>query len=287
VGNKPKISLKKSAVVNNRLFFKNIRKMGLKISVLTYHSIDDSGSIISTSPKKFKSQMQYLHDKCFNTISLNEMAKCICERQAFPPKSVVITFDDGFKNFYSTAYPVLKEYGFTATVFLVPGYCGRNNQWDGQPKEIPLLDLLDWEEIREMADNGIDFGAHTMNHVDLSKLLAEQAYEEIINSKRVIQKYLEKDVRLFAYPYGRLTSESKDIIKNNFSGACSVKLDFASLKSDIYTLPRIDMYYFSNNNFFKYIDTPIFSIYIVFRSILRSIRNKGHVFNILQQTYND
>ncbi len=149
------------------------------------------------------------------------------------------------------------------------------------------MDLLDWEEIREMANNGIDFGAHTMSHADLSKLLAEQAYEEIINSKRVIQKYLEKDVRFFAYPYGRLTHEIKAIIKTNFSGACSVKLDFARLKSDIYTLPRIDMYYFSNNNFFKYIDTPIFSIYIVFRSILRSIRNKGHVVNKLQQNQND
>jgi len=248
--------------------------MDIRIPILTYHSIDNSGSVISTSPTKFQSQMKYLHDKHFNIIPLNEMVKCIYERQTVPPKSVVITFDDGFKNFYSTAYPILKEYGFTATVFLVPGYCGRNNQWDGQPKEIPVMDLLNWEEIMEMADNSIDFGAHTMDHVDLSKLMAEQAREEIVNSKQVIQKYLKKDVRLFAYPYGRLTKEIKDIVKNNFSGACSVKLDFASLKSDIHSLPRIDMYYFSKNNFFEYIDTPIFFAYITFRSILRSIRNK-------------
>ncbi|MDT8303935.1 MAG: polysaccharide deacetylase family protein [Sedimentisphaerales bacterium] len=261
--------------------------MDIRIPILTYHSIDNSGSVISTSPTKFESQMKYLHDKHFNVISLNKIVKCIYERQTFPPKSVVITFDDGVKNFYSTAYPVLKEYGFTATVFLVPGYCGRNNQWDGQPKEIPVMDLLNWEEIREMADNSIDFGAHTMNHANLSRLLADQAREEIVNSKQVIQKYLKKDVLLFAYPYGRLTNEIKDIVKNNFSGACSVKLDFVSLKSDIYTLPRIDMYYFSKNNIFEYIDTPIFYIYIVFRSILRSIRNKSTVVNKLQLTHND
>ncbi|MCP4609840.1 MAG: polysaccharide deacetylase family protein [Planctomycetes bacterium] len=255
--------------------------MDIKIPILTYHSIDDSGSVISTSPTKFQSQMKYLHDKHFNIISLNEMVKCISERQTVPPKSVVITFDDGFKNFYSTAYPVLKEYGFTATVFLVPGYCGRNNQWDGQPKEIPVMDLLNWEEIREMADNSIDFGAHTMNHADLSRLLAEQAREEIVKSKHAIQKYLKKDVQLFAYPYGRLTDEVKDIIKNNFSAACSVQLDFANLKSDISALPRIDMYYFSKNDFFEYIDTPIFFAYVTFRSILRSIRNK--VVTKLQQ----
>ena len=248
--------------------------MGIRIPILTYHSIDNSGSVISTSPERFKSQIQYLHDKNFKTISLNEIATCIHDKLTFPPNSLVITFDDGFKNFYSTAYPVLKEYGFTATVFLVPEYCGKNNQWDGQLKEIPVLDLLDWEEIREMADNGIDFGAHTMNHADLSKLSNDRAHEEIVSSKRIIQRNLKKDVQFFAYPYGRFTHESKAIVENNYSAACSVKLDFAGLKSDIHSLPRIDMYYFSNNNIFRFIDTPIFSIYIVFRSAFRLIRNK-------------
>jgi peptidoglycan/xylan/chitin deacetylase (PgdA/CDA1 family) len=222
--------------------------MNYKLPILTYHSIDDSGSIISTSPDKFKSQMQHLRDKHFDVISLKDIITNIRKKLPLPPRSVAITFDDGFYNFYEIAYPILKNHGFTVTVFLVTGYCGSNNQWDGQPDGIPTLDLLDWDKIKEMANNGIDFGAHTVNHVDLSKLSIEEVREEIVNSKLMIQKQLEKKVLSFAYPYGKLSNEVKTIIKNEFYGACSVKLDFASLKSDIYALPRIDMYYFSNNN---------------------------------------
>ncbi len=223
--------------------------------------------------------MQYLHDKHFNIISLNKMVTCIREKQAVPPKSVVITFDDGFKNFYYIAYPMLKEYGFTATVFLVPGYCGKNNQWDGQPKEIPILDLLDWEEIREMANKGIDFGAHSMTHEVLTKLSLEEARREIVKSKSAIQEHLNQDVTIFSYPYGIANKETKAVVQAEFQGACGTYMDFVSMHSDIYELPRIDMYYFSNNNFFKCIGTSAFILYIIFRNTLRSIRFKASSAN--------
>ena len=259
--------------------------MGHKAPILTYHSIDDSCSVISISPDKFRSQMYYLRDNNFNVISLQDIVTCLRKKIPFPPRSIAITFDDGLKNFYKVAYPILNNLGFTAIVFLVPGYCGKNNKWEGQPEGIPVLDILDWEEVREMAGNGVEFGAHTMNHADLLKLSIEQAREEIVSSKQVIEKNLEKDVQFFAYPYGGLNNEIKGIVKKHFSGAASVNMDFVSLKSDVYTLPRIDMYYFSNNNLFKYIGTPIFSVYVTFRSILRSIRNKINVVSKLQQKH--
>ncbi len=107
----------------------NTKEVQYKIPILTYHSIDNSGSVISTTPERFRSQMQYLSDSSFNVISLNEIATCIREKQPFPSRSLAITFDDGFKNNYDIAYPVLKEYGFSAIIFLVTGYCGRNNRW--------------------------------------------------------------------------------------------------------------------------------------------------------------
>jgi peptidoglycan/xylan/chitin deacetylase (PgdA/CDA1 family) len=245
------------------------------VPILTYHSIDNSGSVISTSPEKFRSQMQCLQDKQFHLISLHEMVTCLRENQLLPPRSAAITFDDGFKNVYSMAYPILKEYGYPATMFLVPGRSGKKNQWSGQPKGIPPLDLLDWEEVREMADSGIAFGAHTMDHADLSKLSFEQARREIVDSKLAIQRHLDQDVQVFAYPYGKYTSEIKAIIKDEFSGACSDRLDLVTPGSDIYSLPRIDMYYFSRNHFFRFIGTSLFSFYISLRSALRSIRIKA------------
>jgi len=243
-----------------------------KVPILTYHSIDSSGSVISTSPGKFESQMRYLAESSFKVISLNDVVKCIQERRPFPPKAAVITFDDGFKNIYDEAYPVLRKFGFKATVFLVPGYCGRNNRWNGQPEGIPTLDLLSWDEIGEMVHNGVEFGAHTMSHPDLSRCSLAQATQEIAHSKSMIQRHIGRDVLFFAYPYGKLTGDIKRVVKDQFYGSCSTKLGFTTLESDIYSLPRIDMYYFSKNNLFLWLETPFSPIYVNFRKILRLIK---------------
>ncbi len=240
-----------------------------RVPILAYHSIDSTGSVISISQDKFRSHMQSLADNSFKAISLKEIVKCMCENIRFPKRSVAITFDDGFKNTYELAFPILREFGFKATVFLVPEYCGKNNQWKRQPAGIPSLDLLNWNEILEMAKDGIDFGVHTMNHPDLTGLLLDQAIKEIDDSKRMIEERLAKDTFFFAYPYGRYSDEIKGIIKNKFYGACSTKLDFVSFKSDIYLLPRIDMYYFSKNDLFKWFGTPSFWPYIKLRALLR------------------
>ena len=248
--------------------------MGNRIPILAYHSIDDSGSVISTSPERFRFQMQHLRDESFNVMSLEDVVKCLRDKVPLPPRSVSITFDDGFDNLYSVAYPILKSCGFTATIFLVAGYCGKNNRWRGQPEGIPILDLLDWGRIREMADEGFDFGAHTMGHADLSTLPIEQAREEIVNSKLMIQERLGKPVQFFVYPYGITNREIEAIVRMHFQGACGVNLGFANMGSNIYELPRIEMFYFSNNNFFKSVGTPIFSAYIFSRRTLRSVRRK-------------
>jgi len=243
-----------------------------KIPILTYHSIDESGSVISVSPAKFKEHMETLKDAGFQSVSLKEIVDCILERHHFPEKSIAITFDDGFKNNYSEALPILKELGFTATIFLVSGKCSGENEWDRQLGSIPTLDLLSWDEVTKMSELGIEFGAHTLNHVDLAVTSKEKALEEIVSSKSMIHEHLNKDVAFFAYPYGRESRESQAIVKNEFKGAFSDKMGVATLESDIYSLPRIEMFYFSGNNLFTWINKPFFNIYIQYRGMLRNIR---------------
>jgi peptidoglycan/xylan/chitin deacetylase (PgdA/CDA1 family) len=218
--------------------------------------------------------MHHLRDKDFNIIPLKDVVMCLRRKLPLPPRSIVITFDDGFKNFYDVAYPILNNLGFSATVFLVPGHCGKNNKWEGQSEKVPILDLLGWEEIREMANNGIDFGAHTMNHADLPELSIERASEEVVNSKQMIEKNLGKNVQFFAYPYGSLNSEIKAVIKNNFLAACSVRLDVVNINSDIFALPRVEMYYFSDNNLFTWLGTSKFSFYVKIRNSMRLFRRQ-------------
>ncbi len=200
---------------------------------------------------------------------------CIRNNHPLPHKTAIITFDDGFKNFYQKVYPILQEFGFSATVFLVPGYIGKKSKWNATSKGMAVVDLLDWEEIKKMADGGIDFGAHGMTHKNLLKLSLEDARQEIINSKLILQKNLGQEIIVFSYPYGMTNRETKAIVRAEFQGACGTCMDFASMNSDIYELPRIDMYYFSNNNFFRYIGTFMFSFYINIRRALRSMKNKA------------
>ena len=216
--------------------------------------------------------MQHLKNSSANVIFLNDIIQYLRNNEPFPPKSIVLTFDDGFRNFYQIAYPILREFGFGATVFLVPEHCGKNNQWPGQPEGIPKLDLLRWGEVKELALNGIDFGAHTMSHPDLSLLSHDKLKDEIPASKRTIQDHLGKDVLSFAYPYGKLNEHIKKIVEDEFYGACATDLGFADLESDIYFLPRIDMFYFSKNNLFNCYGTAIFPLYLRLRNALRSLR---------------
>ena len=249
-----------------------------KIPILTYHSIDESGSVISTSPSQFKKQMKLLKQLGFQTISVQEILECIHNKNLFPKKSIAITFDDGFKNNYSHALPILREYGFTATIFIVGAKCNKYNDWDAKSKNIPKLQLMNWDEIREMSEYGIEFGAHTMTHINLSKKSLEEASEEIINSRIILEQKLKKDISFFAYPYGKQTDGIQNIVQNEFAGAFSDKMGLTSLTSNIHSLPRIEMYYFSKNNHLQFLNTPFFFYYVMYRQFLRSIKSFLNIF---------
>jgi peptidoglycan/xylan/chitin deacetylase (PgdA/CDA1 family) len=257
--------------------------VNLKIPILTYHSIDDSGSVISTSPEKFISQMQTLKDRGYEVIPLENLVKSLRKSRSHTLKTVVLTFDDGFRNFYHSAYPVLHEFGYKATVFLVPGYLGKSSEWNAGLGGLPVLDLLNWNQVKELSEDGIDFGAHTVSHFDCSQLPLDIARHEIINSKLIIQEQLDKKVLFFSYPFGGLNRKTKHIVQKEFYGACSTIFDFVHANTDIYQLPRIDMFYFSNNSLFDYIGTSLFSLYVAIRAALRSIRMKSIMKLISQE----
>ena len=248
--------------------------MQAKVPILTYHSIDNSGSVISMASEQFRFQMETLKNRNFHVISLKELVDSMRGKQPLDHKTVVITFDDGFNNFYTSAYPVLKEFGYGATVFLVAGYIGKTSLWNKGRIGLPVLDLLAWEKVKELSENGIDFGAHTVSHHDLSILPLEQTVQEIYESKEIIQNKIEKEVNFFCYPYGKVDDQIKAIAQKEFYGACSTKMDFVTPKSDIYDLPRIDMYYFSENSFFRLIGNYGFSLYVILRKAMRYAKNE-------------
>jgi peptidoglycan/xylan/chitin deacetylase (PgdA/CDA1 family) len=242
------------------------------IPILTYHSIDPSGSVISTRKEKFRAQMEHVRDAGFRVISLRELVRRMGRSDPLPDRPLVITFDDGFKSVYEAAYPTLREFGFPATVFLIAGRCGQINQWSDQSGIAPHLALLDWEEIAEMSDNGVEFGAHTLTHPNLSRISIEKAAAEIVGSKTLIQERLDREVSFFAYPYGRMTPQIQNLVRQHFDGACSTELRLAQTASDRHFLPRIEMYYFSRNERFHTLGRPPFHRYVAWRRALRGVR---------------
>jgi peptidoglycan/xylan/chitin deacetylase (PgdA/CDA1 family) len=244
----------------------------ISIPILTYHSLDSSRSVISTAPEKFRRQMKNLSDASFNVIKLRDLVKRIQENRELPAKSVVITFDDGFQSVYDLALPVLRDYGYSATVFLVTSFCGKNNRWNGQPDSIPSFDLLTWDQVSRMREQQMEFGVHTATHPDLTKLAGSRISEEIVDARRIVQEQTGEHEIAFAYPYGKKSSEASDLVGSNFYAACSTQMDFATSDSDVHFLPRIDMYYFSNNDLFSKIGTPSFDRFVGLRKSLRRFK---------------
>ena len=299
-----------------------------KIRILMYHGVgrqqtdfrlDDP--CLVTSTENFEKQVKFL-SKSYNIISLADFANHIKKKIPFLPHSLIITFDDGLKNNFINAFPILQKYNATATIFLMSGYMGtskitwyekisyfinkislaefveefkrkfpdygilmqkinqndqlmfivsmfkykiddkeRNSFIQGLFSKFKitidqekLKDIfLSWEEIRKMDEAGIMFGSHTSTHPVLSMLNYENASREIVESKKIIEAELDKNINLFAYPYGDKDSFNSNIkeilINNNYSCAVSTIEGFNNPNSDLFELKRIcvvneESYYF-------------------------------------------
>jgi peptidoglycan/xylan/chitin deacetylase (PgdA/CDA1 family) len=167
-----------------------------------YHSVSDQDESglhpyfrTCTTPQVFAAQMAYLHSRGYSTCSLTEAIDYLESGNQTAAKQVVITFDDGYADFYRSAFPVLDGCHFSATVFLPTGYIG------DRPLQFKGTDCLTWAEIRELRNCGIIFGSHTVTHPQLSTLEPRAVKNEILESKQTIQDKMGESVDSFAYPY--------------------------------------------------------------------------------------
>jgi peptidoglycan/xylan/chitin deacetylase (PgdA/CDA1 family) len=232
-------------------------------AILTYHSLDDSGSVISVRPAVFARQMEALAASGAQVVRLAEL-------RSAPGPAVALTFDDGFENFATAAAPVLAWHGFPATVFLVTDYCGRRNDWPGQWTEVPRLPLMDWSRVRELSAAGVEFGAHTMTHPDLSRVEAQRAREEIVSSKRRIEEATGRPVVSFAWPYGGVTAELRRLVAEEFAAGCSTRLGYVRVESVPEALERLDVYYLSHPYLFRHLFGAAARAYLGLRGMLRA-----------------
>lgn len=182
------------------------RKNRQGLRVLCYHKVGTPPQPclkdLWVSPEKFRKQVRYLKTHGWKTLTFAELYEIYKKKDPIPEKSVLITFDDGYQNNYTVAYPILKELDAKGNIFLVFNTIGKVNSWHN-PSSEPWVNMCTMEQIREMQESGvIDFGGHTLNHPHLGKLDHEAARTEIIQSKKMTEQALGRELVAFAYPYG-------------------------------------------------------------------------------------
>jgi peptidoglycan/xylan/chitin deacetylase (PgdA/CDA1 family) len=217
----------------------------VRVPILMYHGIEPPARTghpyyeTSTSPEMFALQMSYLREQGYTVVDLEEALQVMILGQT-ERKCVAITFDDGYRNFYTHAFPVLAEHGFRATLFLVSGLVQRARvSRNGH-------EYVNWSEVRELHTSGIRIGSHTVTHPDLQKQTGGALEFEISYSKQDIEDHLGEPVRAFSYPFAfpeanrKFTALLRDLLcLHGYVCGVSTILGTATRDSDWFYLPRL------------------------------------------------
>ena len=208
------------------------------VRILYYHSISDAPIRSSVSPSAFASQIEYLVRSRYRLLSLSDAVQRLASRASLPDNSLVITLDDGFRDDYEHAFPVLTRLGAPATIFLTVGYIGT--------ERLPTLTRTDfvpcplsWDQVTEMHRHGVEFGSHTLTHPMLSAMTLDEARHELAESKRVIEDKLGTPVPLFCYPRGDFNEAVKTVVRNEgYLAACTTLPGVNDMRTDLFALRR-------------------------------------------------
>jgi len=199
-----------------------------RIPVLAYHSVGLSDSVLSTHPAVFRKQLAYLKSRGYGTCSLSDYMQQEGRNPTRDERAFLITFDDGFEDLYTYAFPILQELSFTAVIFLVTDFVGKRAGWIARDRDhirerlVPNLKmtrgkvqaeietlrsfenarLLSWTQVTQMHRYGIDFQSHSCSHPFLSDLAPPAVQREIRDSKAALEAKLGGAIQCFAYPYG-------------------------------------------------------------------------------------
>lgn len=201
------------------------------VPILMYHYVrivdptqDELGYNLSIAPALFEQQMEWLYDNNYIPIRMDTLAKCLRKQARCPAKAVALTFDDGYADAATAAFPVLQRYGFTATFYIVTDFVG-------QPG------YMTWEQINMLRAYGMEIGSHTISHPDLTARSLEVAAQEIVTSKSIIEKNIGVPIKSFCYPLGRYAPLLAEMVRDaGYTNA--VTTQFSQNMELLYELPR-------------------------------------------------
>ena len=213
--------------------------------ILYYHSV--ANNCLSVAPAAFRAQMMYLRDHDYRAVRVDELVDTLANGSRCE-KKVGISFDDGFASTHEHVLPILREFGFRATCFVVPGYAGKTlwgnpatRRWSVEEKPGHIAcPMMRWNQMAQMSEAGMEIASHTLSHRNLTDLSEVDARGEIWESKEYLEEKLAIPIRGFCYPRGRHNSALARLVQESgYDYACTTQHGYATPDFDAFELPRI------------------------------------------------
>jgi peptidoglycan/xylan/chitin deacetylase (PgdA/CDA1 family) len=208
----------------------------VQIPILMYHYVSDpppgAGELrqdLSVSPQRFRAQLQYLREQGYESITLADLALALTRGTPLPLKPVILTFDDGYADAYTNAFPLLKEFGYSGTFFLMTKPIDENN-----------VAYVSWTQVKEMHAAGMKFEPHSYNHPDMTGRGYEFLVFQILAPKEAIEARTGETCRFFGYPSGRYDQFVIDVLRSaNFWGAVTTEQGATHTAGGLFALHRV------------------------------------------------
>jgi peptidoglycan/xylan/chitin deacetylase (PgdA/CDA1 family) len=235
-------------------------------AILTFHSIDDSGSVLSYPPGQFAYLLETLRRKKIPIVDLTTIMDPATEH------GVALTFDDGMYSLFSDAMPVLKDFEAPAHVFITTNAINSDQKWPRQPSDVPGFKMLGWPEIESLHANNVFIDAHTGSHPDMRNLSASQLVDECEMADSEIERRIGRRPEFFAYPFGYHNKRARDYCRTRYRASVTTELRSLSAGDDVAALPRLDTYYLRTTQFIDKLDSLPVGAYLRFRWLLRTLR---------------
>jgi peptidoglycan/xylan/chitin deacetylase (PgdA/CDA1 family)/glycosyltransferase involved in cell wall biosynthesis len=214
------------------------------VPILVYHQIATNGppalESFRVAPDLFATQMAALFRAGYHTINLKSWMSAMARQEPLPGRPIILTFDDGYRDFLTAVMPVLRAHDYSATVFLVAERIGGTSDWDaGYGEPAPLLS---WEEVLALREAGIEFGCHSSIHQPMTGMRVREMAADVVRARAILEEGLATSIKTFAYPYGAQSELVRRVIADlGFLGAVSCEPGLSRLGNDPLRLPRLEV----------------------------------------------